>query len=171
MQFSPSSMRSWMTSVDRPEARGTLAVAPPMVACQRGSCSPGRASPIARAGDHRCHAQPTSPSPAVPPACSTVGRAGAAAGRERPECSGQPRGTPGIICPAHYPYLAVRRRPRPLADSLSHGGIQLQGRPRQWPPAAAEDGRRQPAKMIDTRSFRAEHYAARPGRILAEGVK
>jgi hypothetical protein len=64
----------------------------------------------------------TSSSPAVPSACPTVSRAGPQPGRGRPECSEQPRGAPGIICPAQHPCLVERRRPRLSADSLSRGG-------------------------------------------------
>src|SRR5215211_70254 len=57
----------------------------------------------------------------------TPGQAEAAAGmlhgphwgRERPERLGQPRGTPGLICPAQQLSLAEHRRPRLPTDSLA----------------------------------------------------
>jgi hypothetical protein len=67
---------------------------------------PGRASPIARAGDIAGTLRAASYSLAVPSACLVWAALGPQPGRERPECLGQPRGTPGIICPAQHPFPA-----------------------------------------------------------------
>jgi hypothetical protein len=85
-------------------------------------------------------------------------------GRERPECLGQPQGTPSIICSAQHPFPAKHRRPRSPADSPSHGGSRLKSI-RSWPVRAqhrAYPGLRSRASGIPTR---------RPRSKMPSGVK
>jgi hypothetical protein len=64
---------------------------PPRRACQRGSCSRGPASPIARADAVTARPRPGSSSPAMPSTCPSLGRAGACSGHELADSRGQQR--------------------------------------------------------------------------------
>jgi hypothetical protein len=60
--------RIWMSRT-RLKPEETRCRASPWEACQRGSCRPGRASPITRAGATTARPEARSSSPAVPSAC------------------------------------------------------------------------------------------------------
>ena len=64
---------------------------PPRRACQRGLCSRGPASPIARADAVTARPRPGSSSPATPSTCPSLGRAGACLGHELADSRGQQR--------------------------------------------------------------------------------